>query len=56
MAEKKMYLVKREVIANNIREAMNGKGKIYCVELAEDKFQENIKIGFDKIKNKKDAS
>lgn len=36
---KKMYLVKREVLATTIKEAMNAKGKIYAIELADDKFQ-----------------
>jgi len=44
-----MYLVKREVIAHNIKEAAEGTGRIYCIELAEEKSQpenENREAGF----------
>jgi hypothetical protein len=36
---KKLYLVSREVMASSIRDAISSKGKVYRVELAEDKFQ-----------------
>lgn len=56
---KKMYLVKREVMANNISQAMRLPGKIYSVEIAEEKFQPDPvppqPAGFAK-KNKKDES
>ncbi len=35
--EKKMYLVKREVIATSVEQAIRSKGRVYCVELAEEK-------------------
>lgn len=51
--KKKLYLVSREVLASNIREAINKKGVVYSVTIAEDKYQpENSekkdKIGFIK--------
>lgn len=53
--KKKMYLVKREVIASNIKDAMVKRGRIYCIELAEEKSQpeENKSVGFIKEKVKK---
>jgi hypothetical protein len=51
--KKKLYLVKREVLATSAEQAIHGKGKVYCVELAEDKFQpeeKKDKLGFS-IKN-----
>ena len=46
-----MYLVKREVMATSIEKAMKEKGRIYCIELVEDKFQpQEVKpiLGFNK--------
>ncbi len=40
MSKEKMYLVKREVYAQNIKEAMHKDGEIYSIELAEEKFQD----------------
>jgi len=53
--KERMYLVKKEVIAKNIKEAMYKDGKIYCIELAEEKFQpeDNKEVGFNKKNGKK---
>lgn len=50
MRKNKLYLVKREVWATNIKTAMISKGSIYSVELADDKFQPltDKPIGFKK--------
>ncbi len=51
MRKKKMYLVKREVIAGSIKEAMVKRGTIYSIEIAEDKFQPDEQkkfLGFKK--------
>lgn len=58
MTQKKMYLVKREVMATSMLKAMREKGKIYeIVELAEkdQPIQEKQIIGFkiEKPKRKK---
>lgn len=47
----KMYLVKREVMARNIKHAMSVKGTIYSLELVDEEHQPEYKkkIGF-KIK------
>ena len=51
-----MYLVSKEVYAKNIGDALHRKGKIYSVQLADDKLQpeeqseEQDKVGF---RNKK---
>lgn len=49
---KKLYIVKREVRANSIQEAIKNKGEIYEVTLAEDKYQPekfvSDKLGFRK--------
>lgn len=37
--KKKLYLVKREVFATTIKEAMTNDGIIYEISLAEEKFQ-----------------
>lgn len=55
MAKQKMYLVKREVMARNIEEAMKNDGEIYSIELADSRFQPEEKkqkpiIGFSKDK------
>ena len=54
MAKEKMYLVRREVMAKNIREAMYKTGKIYSIELAEEKFQpeDQKSVGFDRNQTK----
>ena len=55
---KKLYLVKREVIARNVREALTAKGSVYCIEIAEKESQpenKNNLIGF-KCPKKKDLS
>ena len=51
MKKKKMYLVKREVIATSVERAIHTKGVVYEVTLAEDKVQpleEKPKLGFIK--------
>ena len=51
MKKKKMYLVKREVIATSAEKAIRAKGVVYEVTLAEDKVQppeEKPKLGFIK--------
>jgi hypothetical protein len=51
MSEEKMYLVRREVMAKNIQEAIRKKdGNIYSVELALDQPEDKLKCGFDKDK------
>lgn len=49
---KKLYLVKREVRANSIKEAAGAKGEIYEILIAEDKYQPEKyvigKLGFRK--------
>ncbi len=51
---KKLYIVKREVRANSIPEALKGKGKVYEVSLAGDKYQpteeKSDNTGFKKTK------
>lgn len=49
--KKKMYLVKREVLATDIKKAMRAPGKIYSIELADERHQptDNKPLGF-KIK------
>lgn len=48
----KMFLVKREVRAKNIKEAMVKPGRIYSIEEAVDVFQDEIdNIGFEKNAN-----
>lgn len=37
--KKRMYLVKREVIATSMAKAIVGRGKVYEITLADDKFQ-----------------
>lgn len=46
--QKKLYLVKREVLASSIEQALKSKGKVYEVSLADDSEikKENKKIGF----------
>jgi len=48
--KEKMYLVKREVMAKNIREAMYKPGKIYEIQIAAAEYQpeETKEVGFDK--------
>lgn len=50
--EKKLWLVKREVRADSIKEAMSASGEIYEVILAEDRYQPekfvDSKLGFRK--------
>ncbi len=51
MKHKKLYLVKREVFATSLRQAMNKGGAIYEIQLAEEKFQpqeEKKPAGFEK--------
>lgn len=52
MAKEKLYLVKREVMAKNIREAITRPGVIYCIELVGPKPQPEERtaglVGFDK--------
>lgn len=53
MSSKKLYLVKREVLATSLAKALISKGHVYEIMLAEDKFQpENKKesLGFKKKK------
>lgn len=51
---KKLYLVKREVIATSIKKAMTNKGHIYEISLAEEKNwpQEKKQVGFRSKKKK----
>ena len=37
--KKKMWIVKREVLATTIEKAIHAKGRVYGVEEADDKFQ-----------------
>lgn len=50
-----MYLVSREVLATSIKGAIEGKGVVYSVVLAEDKFQPNPRsqMGFKNKTNGK---
>lgn len=51
--KEKLYLVKREVYAKSLRGALAGKGSIYEVTLADEKFQPEEpkkEMGFNKIK------
>ena len=45
---KKLYLVKREVVASNVVEAMKNKGTIYEIQLTEEKMwpENKNKVGF----------
>ncbi len=45
---KKLYFVKREVVANSLREAMKTKGVIYEVSLADEKLwpENKAKLGY----------
>lgn len=51
----KMYLVKKEVMAHNMKEALTKDGNVYSVELADEKYQPEDKVqpGFINKKNKK---
>lgn len=51
-----MYFVKREVVASTITEAMKAKGKIYAIELSDEKMwpEDKANIGFKNAKEKKD--
>lgn len=52
---KKLYLVKREVLATSVEKALKGKGSVYEIILAGDEFQpkpENKKLGFKKNESK----
>ena len=55
MKSKKLFLVKREVKAYTIQQAMNGKGRIYeiveCEKIPEE--DKNKKVGFNNNKNNK---
>lgn len=46
MKKKKLYLVKREVFASNIKEAMTAKGKIYEIQECEKPMEKESKVGF----------
>ena len=52
MKHKKMYIVKREVLATSIEKALTAKGHIFEVVIADDKYQPEDKkdIGFKKKK------
>ena len=56
---KKMYLVKKEVWAESIEKAVRGKGRIYCVEMADNSYQpedrKNNLVGF-KINKKQNGN
>lgn len=58
MPKEKMYLVKREVMAKTIEEAMHKDGDIYSIELAEQKLEdeETEVIGFKNHDHKKNGS
>jgi len=51
---KKMYIVKREVIASSVKEALTAKGHVYEITIAEDKYQPLTykPIGFTKSKRR----
>ena len=52
--KKKLYLVKREVYAKNIEEAMKNEGDIYAIELVDDRDEEQGSIlGFNSHDKKK---
>jgi len=55
MNKKKMYLVKREIIATSIEKALKGKGHIYEIVLAEEKNWPlpETKTGFNARRNNK---
>lgn len=46
---KKLWYVKREVIASTLHEALKAQGKVYEIALADDKLwpQNKIKLGFN---------
>ena len=50
-----MYLVKREVYATNIEQAVKAKGVVYEIQLAEEKYQNEKQktIGFKKVEKNK---
>lgn len=45
-----MYIVKREVLARNIKEAMTNKGVVYGVEIADEKYQPEYKMKMGLLK------
>ena len=49
MKKKKLYLVKREVYAYSIKEAVKEDGEIYEIQLADERFQDkkNPNVGFE---------
>ena len=53
---KKLYLVKREVYANSIGEALHKDGEIYSIELALDQPDKELKAGFTNEKNRQQAT
>ena len=50
LKKKKLFLVKREVLARNIKEAITAKGVIYEIQTVDEKSQpvDEKKIGFEK--------
>jgi hypothetical protein len=54
MNKKKLYFVKREVLASNIKEAVKARGIVYSVEFADERLQPAYiaQLGFDKKKAK----
>lgn len=56
MNKKKMYLVKREVIATTVEKALKAKGHVYEVTLADEKSwpqEKTKKLGFNARGNNK---
>lgn len=50
---KRLFLVKREIYAFSMKEALNAHGMIYEIQLADDKFQPDLPkkdLGFQKNK------
>lgn len=50
MPDLRMWIVKREVLATSLIKAATGKGKVYSIEEADEKFQpeKKKKVGFNK--------
>ncbi len=53
MKIKKLYLVKREVLATSLQQAIRGRGTVYEITTADDKFQPEKPISKIGLKLKK---
>lgn len=49
---KKIYLVKREVVANSLEETLTKKGVVYEVQTLDTPVKEDCELGFTNKKNK----